>query len=115
MSKHTVSFYHAFVGIWTAFVTQKNLKIHALAASVVAIVAWYLGVSQNEALTLILTVMLVIVAEMVNTSLEFMSDAVTLKKNPFIKKAKDVSAGAVLIAALFAVLVGAVIFIPKIR
>lgn len=114
MLRHAISFKHAFAGIWTAVTTQLNLRIHFAIGSVVLILAVLLKIDFDHILDLLLTIMIVMTAEMVNTSLEFMSDAITLEKNPYIKAAKDVSAGAVLISAIFAVLVGLIVFIPKI-
>lgn len=113
MHKHTISFLNAFRGIWTALITQANIRIHFVIGSLVLLSSVYLKLSLNEILILILTIMLVIVTEMINTALEFVSDAITLDHNEDIKRAKDVSAGAVLIAAIFAVLIGCMIFIPK--
>jgi diacylglycerol kinase len=114
MLRHAISFKHAFAGIWTAVTTQTNMRIHFLVGSLVLLMAVLLQIDFDHILDLILTIMVVMTAEMVNTSLEFMSDAITLEKNPYIKAAKDVSAGAVLIAAIFAILVGLIVFIPKI-
>lgn len=113
MKKHTISFLNAFKGIWTALITQSNLRFHFLAASLVVMAALYLQIPMLEIIILIMTICLVMVTEMVNTSLEFMSDAITLEYSEKIKHAKDVSAGAVLISAFFSVLVGLMIFAPK--
>jgi diacylglycerol kinase len=113
MRQHTISFLNAFRGIWTAIITQSNLRIHFIAASLVIFASLYLKVATSEIIVLILTIGLVMIAEMVNTSLEFMSDAITLEHNEKIKHAKDVAAGAVLLSAIFAVLVGLMVFLPK--
>lgn len=113
MSKHTISFKNAFIGIWTAITTQTNIRIHFVVASLVLIVAVYLQLSIFNILVLVLAIALVMLAEMVNTSIEFLCDAVTLQHNENIRLAKDVSAGAVLISAIFAALIGLVVFIPK--
>ena len=110
--RHTISFHNAFAGIWTAVTTQNNLRIHFLLGSLVLFAAAYLRLSIENVLVLVLAIALVMVAEMVNTALEFLSNAVTLEQNHFIKHAKDVSAGAVLLSAIFAVLIGLMIFIP---
>ena len=113
MLKHTISFQNAFRGIWTAITTQTNLRIHFLIASLVLIAATYLQLSIFEILVLVLTISMVMIAEMINTSIEFVCDAITLDHNEYIKSAKDVSAGAVLISAIFATLIGLIVFIPK--
>ena len=113
MSKHTISFKNAFIGIWTAITTQTNIRIHVLIASLVLIAAVYLQLTIFDILVLVLAITVVMLAEMVNTAIEFLCDAVTLEHNENIKRAKDVSAGAVLISAIFAALIGLVVFIPK--
>ena len=111
---HTISFKNAFKGIWIAVTTQNNLRVHFLLGSLVIFAAAYLRLSIQHVLVLVLAISQVMVAEMVNTSLEFLSNAVTLDQNNFIKYAKDVSAGAVLLSVIFAILIGFMIFIPAI-
>lgn len=114
MHKHAISFKHAFRGIWTAIVTQTNLRIHFIAAAIIFLLSVYYHVSHTDILVLTLAVMIVILAEMINTAIEFLADAVTLEHDPFIKQAKDVAAGGVLISAIFALLIGLMIFLSKI-
>jgi len=114
MQKHSISFLNAFTGIWTAVVTQSNIRIHFIIGSIVMFMSVYYEVSVDQVLHLILAIALVMTTEMINTSLEFLADAVTLEFDAHIKKAKDVAAGAVLISSLFAIIVGLFIFLPKI-
>lgn len=114
MRRHTISFKNALIGIVTAARTQANIRVHLLIASLVFLLGAYLKISLVEAMILILTVAVVLIAEMANTALEFLSDAVTLEQNALIKDTKDIAAGAVLVAAIFAALIGLIIFIPKI-
>lgn len=109
--QHTISFHNAAMGVWTAVRTQANIRIHLVATIVVIALGIYFHITPLESIVLILTIAMVIVAEMFNTALEFLSDAVTRENNEFIKRAKDVSAGAVLTTALFAILIGLVIFV----
>ncbi len=113
MRRHTISFINASKGIWFAVLTQPNLRVHFVIASLVIFAASYFNISISELVALVLTISVVVIAEMVNTSLEFMSDAITLEKNDNIRYAKDVSAGAVLLSAIFAIFIGLMIFIPK--
>lgn len=113
MRKHTISFRNAFIGIYTAVVTQVNMRIHFTATTIVFLLSVWLKVSMTEGLVLVLTISSVLVAEMGNTALEFLADTVTLEKNDGIKHAKDVAAGGVLIAAIFSVIIGCLIFVPK--
>ena len=112
MRKHTISFINAFKGIWTAVYTQPNLRIHFVIGSLVLFFASYFQLSFDKVVDLILAIMIVMVVEMINTSIEFLSDAVTLEQNEHIKLAKDVSAGAVLVSAIYAIIIGIVIFLP---
>lgn len=114
MKKHTISLINAARGIWTAIITQANIRIHFIIGSIVLFLAAYLRLSADQIIDLIIAISLVVTAEMINTSLEFMSDAITLDHDENIKWAKDVSAGAVLITAIFAALIGLIIFLPKI-
>jgi undecaprenol kinase len=113
MLKHTISFKNAFAGIWTAITTQSNLRIHFLVASIVIGCSVYFEVSHIELLAVVLTIGMVMIAEMINTAIEFLADAITLEHNEYIKYAKDVAAGTVLLSAIFAALVGLIIFVPK--
>lgn len=114
MKKHTISFINAAKGIWTAIITQPNIRIHFVIGSLVLFAAAYLQLPLDRIIDLLIAISLVMTAEMINTSLEFMSDAITLENNESIKWAKDVSAGAVLLSAIFAALIGLMVFLPVI-
>jgi len=107
------SFYYAGAGIRQFFRQEHNARIHLVAAIVVALLAWRLKVSGSEAVALVIVVGLVWVTEMLNTCLEKAMDMITTEHHPQIKIIKDLAAGAVLIAAIIALIVGAIIFIPK--
>lgn len=113
MLKHTISFRNAFQGIWTALITQPNLRIHFVIGSLVFLAAVYLELSISNILVLLLTIMVVVITEMINSAIEFACNAVTLEHNEHIKHAKDISAGAVLLSAIFATIIGLMIFVPK--
>lgn len=114
MLKHTISFKNALRGISIALTTQTNIRIHFLIGSLVLVCAVYLSIPFAQIILLILTIALVMLAEMINTSIEFFCNAITLENNEDIKHAKDVSAGAVLICSIFALLIGIIVFAPKI-
>ena len=109
------SFKFAFRGIWIFLSTQHNAWIHVSAAVTVGIFAAVFHLSTIEWCVLILTVGMVLTAEAFNTAIEFLSDAVTTEFNPLIGKAKDVAAGAVLVAAAAAFVIGCFIFIPHLK
>lgn len=113
MQRHTISFQNALRGIITATTTQLNIRIHLLALTVVFLLAAILKVSLTEGLLLLLSVSTVFVAEMINTAVEYVCNAVTMEQNPDIGHAKDVAAGGVLVAAIFAAIMGGFIFVPK--
>ncbi len=111
---HRISFKHAFDGIVYAVKTQPNFRFHLLATVAVILLGIYFSISPVEWLVLVFTINTVLVAEMVNTSIESMVDLITLERRADAKIAKDVSAGMVLVSAILAVVVALIIFLPKI-
>jgi diacylglycerol kinase (ATP) len=107
------SFRYAGRGIRLTVRTQHNAWIHAVATVLVVLAGIALGVSQQEWCVLILACIAVWVAEGLNTAFELLADATTKEFHPVIGQAKDVAAGAVLIAALGAVAIGLLVFAPK--
>lgn len=104
----------AWTGIKTALKEERNLRIHGSAALVAVLFGWLFRLNRNEWLWLILAIFLVWVAEIVNTIFENMVDLVTNHHfHPIAKKVKDMAAGVVLLAALFAIIVGGILFLPK--
>lgn len=100
------SFDHAYRGLIYAVRTQRNMRFHVVIATLVLIASLLVGVSKVELAVLVLVILLVFVTEMLNTALEFAIDLVTKEYHPLAKLAKDVSAGAVLVSSVGAVLVG---------
>lgn len=100
------SFNHAYQGLVYAVRTQRNMRFHVVASAGVLVLSLLVGVSKLELAMLVLVIMTVIVTEMFNTAMEFAVDLVTQEYHPLAKLAKDVSAGAVLVASIAAVLVG---------
>jgi len=107
--KHKISFKNAFSGLFWAFSTQPNFKIHFTLATLVLLAGFYLRIPFSEMTILILTIVLGLVAEMINTSIEAMTDLITLRWSKQAKIAKDVSAGMMLLTAIGAVLVALLI------
>lgn len=109
------SFQFAFEGIRFAFKQERNLRFHFFTLIIISLAGWFFSISRMEWLVLILTFALVILMEMANTIAEWTIDLITKHQYHIIAKyVKDVAAGAVLIATIFAVIIGAIIFIPKI-
>lgn len=106
------AFGFAFQGLIHLFATQWNARIHFLAMLVVCVAGWWLRISRIEWLILILTCTLVISLEAINTAIEAAVDRCSTEIHPLAKTAKDVGAAAVLIAAIGAVVIGCVVFVP---
>lgn len=111
--KRLLSFRYAFQGIADLLRSQPNARIHLVATVVVVGAGFYWHISQTEWLFIILCVALVTALEAINTALEYLTDLVSPGTHPLAGKAKDVAAAAVLIAAIGAVLIGIIIFLPK--
>jgi len=94
------SFNHATEGVIHALRTQRNLGIHFLIAAAVLVAALGFGVTKLELIALLLAITFVLVAELVNTAIEATVDVASTSFDPMAKLAKDIAAGAVLIAAL---------------
>ena len=109
------SFNYAFEGVIYVVRTQRNMRIHFLVALLVLPLAVVLGADRFELLALMLSVTFVLVAEMINTALEKAIDIATSSWDPVARAAKDVAAGAVLIAAVNAAFVGYLVFAERLR
>ena len=104
------SFNYAFEGVIHVLRTQRNLRIHFAIAVVVLVVAVVVGVTRFELIALLLAIAFVLIAEMINTAVEGTIDVATTSFDPMAKLAKDIAAGAVLIATATAVAIGYLIF-----
>jgi len=114
--KNPIGFFGpAFRGIWVFVKTERNAKIHLFAAVLVLVLGMYLTLDTNSWLWLLLAISLVFVTELVNTALEKICDKIEPQKHPMIKDIKDIAAGAVLIASIFALLVALFIFVPILK
>jgi diacylglycerol kinase len=107
------SFGYAFAGLTYCFRTQRNFRIHISIGLSGAVGGVLLGLSVVEWAVFAAMVTLVLAAEMVNTMIESLVDLVTQQYHPLAKVAKDVAAGIVLLTAIGSVLVGLLIFLPK--
>ncbi len=107
------SFRDAFGGVLHLFSSQRNARIHLGVALLVVALGLWLGLTLLEWALLALTISLVVAMEMVNTAVEALSDAAVPDHHPLIGVAKDVAAGAVLVTALGAVVVGLLVFVPR--
>lgn len=108
------SFNFAFEGVIHTLATQRNMRIHFAAAACAMFACIGFGVTRVEIALVIFAAAFVIAAEMLNTAVEAAIDVATTAFNPLAKVAKDVAAGAVLIATFNAVVVGYLVFAPKV-
>ena len=108
------SFGYAFEGIFTCIRNERNIKIHCTVAILVVIAGTVLGITPTEWSICLTLFGLVIALELVNTAIESVVDLVTTERKPLAKAAKDTAAGAVLVAAIMAAIVGLIIFVPRI-
>ncbi len=113
MNRLLSSFKYGFAGIAHAIRTQANLRIHLSISIVVIIAGLALRISTTEWAIIVVTMMIVLSAELFNTSIENAMDRVSTEQHPLAKVAKDTAAGAVLITAIGAVVIGVLIFGPK--
>jgi len=112
------SFRHALRGVWLVLRSQHNAWLHAVATVLAVALAGILHntaepLSPGEWADLALAILLVWVAETFNTGLEVLADGLVPERHPVVKMAKDVAAAAVLMAAVGAVVVGAILFVPR--
>jgi diacylglycerol kinase len=114
MQKFIKGFGYAFAGMGHALKTQLNFKVHCLAMALVFLLGWYFKLSVQEWLWIAMACGFVLASELFNTAIEVLVDLVSPEIHPKAKIIKDVSAAAVLVAAITAALVGLLIFVPKI-
>jgi diacylglycerol kinase (ATP) len=103
---------HAVHGIIEMLRSQHNAWVHAVATLCIIVAGGVFGISNIQWCLLVLVVTTVWVAEGLNTAFEFLCDVASPEFHPLVKKSKDVAAGAVLLSAVGAVIVGMIIFIP---
>ncbi|HBT20296.1 MAG TPA: diacylglycerol kinase [Peptococcaceae bacterium] len=103
------SFINAWEGLKYAVKTQKNMRIHLSAAFVVLLLSWLLSINARDFLYIVFAISFVLFAEMINTAVEKTVDLFMSTYHPLAKTAKNVAAGAVLIATINAVIVGLII------
>jgi diacylglycerol kinase len=106
------AFGHAFRGWWHVLQTQQNAWIHSVVATVIVALGLWLGLPARDWAIVVLTIAMVFTAEFINTAIEAVVDLASPVNHPLAKVGKDVGAGAVLVAALAAALVGLLILGP---
>jgi diacylglycerol kinase (ATP) len=114
LRRHQISFKHAFEGIIWATKTQPNFRIHLFLSFTALFAGWLLRISYTELILIVLTIVFGLGCEMINTSIEAMTDLITLEYRQQAKIAKDVAAGMMLLTAFGAIGIALLIFLPKI-
>ena len=114
MRKLIRGFGYAFKGIGYAIATQLNFRVHLVAALTAGLLGYALHISAGEWIWVIFCIALVLAIELLNTAIEILTDMVSPAYHVKAGRVKDAAAGAVLVAALFALVTGLIIFLPKI-
>jgi len=112
LQRHTISFKHAGEGLFWALRTQPNFRIHFSLSTIAVLFGLWIGITRTEMLIIIFTILLGLMGEMINTSIEAMTDLISTEWHKEAKIAKDVGAGMMLLAAIGAVIIALYIFTP---
>ena len=112
MKKTKNAFVFALKGLQYAFVNETNFKIEIFCAVAVCILGFAFQITNIEWLIILINIGFVLSAELINTAIEKLCDAITKEQNPTIKIVKDVAAAAVLLAAVVAFICALIIFVP---
>lgn len=107
------SFRNAVSGFFTAFKSEKNLRIHFIMGTSVVFLGLLLRIKIHEWIYLVIIISLVFISELFNTAIENTVDFISRDNDPLARKIKDISAAAVLIAAITSIILGILIFLPK--
>lgn len=110
--KQLRSFGYAWKGIRCCVGKEQNLSFHLIATVLVVIAGWQLGITRTEWAILLLCIGMVIAAELFNTAIEKLVDLVSPGRHPLAGQVKDIAAGAVLVCAATAAIIGLIIFVP---
>jgi len=105
---------YAIAGIKYCFKSELNFRVHLFATVLVSVVGFICNISAAEWIAVGFCIVLVLAMEMINTAIEKLCDVVHKERHPEIKIVKDISAGAVLLAASFSLITATIIFLPKI-
>jgi undecaprenol kinase len=112
--KYSETFKFALEGIRVSILNEKNIRFHLFFSVIVIVFAIIFNLTQIEWMFILFAIVGMIVVEMINTAIERVVDLVTDQYHPLAGQAKDIAAGAVLIYAILSVIIGMIIFIPKI-
>lgn len=111
--KFAKSFKYAIEGLHLAVTLDQNVRIHIIIGVIVILAAFFMRASLFEFLFILFAIFFVLITEFINTAIEEMTNLITQEHRREARIAKDVAAAAVFLAALFALVVGIIIFVPK--
>jgi len=114
IKERPVGFRYAFNGLKILMKEENNARIHLFTACCVLIAGVIFRISTFEWIAVVFCIGLVFALELINSAIENTADFITTERNETIKKIKDLSAGAVLVAAIASAIIGLIIFLPKI-
>ncbi len=114
MKKRLISFKYAFNGLKILLREEVNARIHLFATICVIIAGFFFEITSIEWIAVFFAIGFVLTAETLNTAIENMADFISPEKHEKIKRIKDLSAAAVLISAITALIIGLIVFIPEI-
>jgi diacylglycerol kinase len=112
--KRVLAFGYALKGIKVAWQEEAHFKFHVIAAATALLLSWYLQISKNEFFVVLIMIGIVMSAEIFNAALEELCDKYSTSHDPHLGKIKDLSAAAVLVSSTIALVVGVIIFGPRI-
>lgn len=112
MQRLLSSFRYAIRGLYEYAASEKNVTIHIIATSIVLLAGWWLSISANDWIHLLILIAIVHISEAFNTAIETLVDLVSPQQHPLAGKVKDIAAGAVLMSAIAAMVGGIIIFYP---
>ena len=110
--KQLRSFGYAWQGIRSCVGKEQNLSFHLIATVCVMVAGFGFGITRGEWTAIVICIGLVIAAELFNSAIERLGDLVSPQRHPVAGQVKDIAAGAVLVCALAAIVVGLIVFIP---
>jgi len=113
ISREAESFACAFRGIAALLKSEVHARIHLVATIAVIALGWWFGIAAGEWVAVILSIGLVWVAEALNTAIEYVADLAHPDEHPEVKKLKDLAAAAVLFASIVGLIVGLIVFLPR--
>lgn len=109
------SFKYAFAGIKLALTLDRNVRLHVITGFVVLFLSYILRITSTEFVFVLFCIFFVLITEMMNTAIEEMTNLITKEHHREAMIAKDIAAAAVLLSAIFAAIVGFIIFTPYLK